>query len=192
MGVRVQRARISASKIPRNIIYIHLRGRARTDETQTDGRSAGDSYYIYVYIACALVWRIFPAIMRLCWRVLACRACAIVCIQIYRYCVPLVACAVLVCAVICFWREDGAYWLQCYRYIIYILMMWRVIVARSRACVVVCGAGWWFACVWMYQGFVPCGVVCWCGGVYMYLCIYIMRLWLVWWWFPCVYMDRYI
>lgn len=77
--------------------YIARAGGA--DETRTDGRSAGDSYYIYVCIACALVWRIFPAIMRLCWRVLACRACAIV----YMYIdidIVCSACAVSACGVL--------------------------------------------------------------------------------------------
>lgn len=35
------------------------------------------------------------------------------------------------------------------------------------------GVGWWCLCmnVCNKSRFVPCGVVCWCGGVYMYLCI---------------------
>lgn len=69
-------------------------------------------------------------------------------------------------------------------------MMWRVIVARSRACVVVvalAGGLLVYGCIKVYS--VSCGV-----GVVVYICIYIMRLWLVWWWWwsACAYMDRYI
>ena len=58
-----------------------------------------------------------------------------------------------------------------------------------------CGGLWcWLvACVWMYQGFVPCGD----GGVVVYICIYVYNVLVacmvvVWWWFHCAYMDRYI
>ena len=76
---------LAHQNFPRNIIYIHLRGRARTNETQTSGRNTGDSYYIYKYHYYRVrgsVAHVSRDIMRLCWRVLACRACAMVCMYI--------------------------------------------------------------------------------------------------------------
>ena len=126
MRVRVCVRVLAHQKFPRNIIYIHLRGRTRTDETRTRGRSADDRYYIYKYHYYRVRVRVSVAhfscdIMRLCWRVLACRACAMVCMYIdidivcsacgscFRFGLQLVCCwfvsarvvSCYVCAVVC-------------------------------------------------------------------------------------------
>ena len=50
------------------------------------------------------------------------------------------------------------------------------------------GAGGLRCCV--YEYIKACSV--WCGvGVVVYICIYIMRLWLVWWWSARIWIDIY-
>lgn len=71
-------------------------------------------------------------------------------------------------------------------------MVWRVIVARSRVCVVVL-----VVCLCMnVSRLVSCGGWCWCSGVYMYICIYVYNALVacvvVVWWSARVYIDRYI
>lgn len=79
---------LAHQKFPRNIIYIHLRGRGRgrTKRRRTDGARTIDIIYKYHYYCVRVRVSVahFPRdIMRLCWRVPACRACY--CMYVYRY-----------------------------------------------------------------------------------------------------------
>lgn len=82
----VWRARISVSKIPRSIICTYSAGgRARTKRGRTE-RTRAIVLYICIYCVRVSVAHFPRDIMRSCCAWLACRARAIVCMQIYRYC----------------------------------------------------------------------------------------------------------
>lgn len=197
------RARISVSKIPRNILY--MLARAGADERNANERTErGQQYYIYVSLLprarqCGAFSPRYNALVLARAGLLCVRYCIYV--YRYRYCLFrlwLVVCGVLVLSVrsvvgLCLafllvlfvsCRALLSVVIWCNRVTMRynrFYVLGGVVLPRALSCD--CGA---FSCLCGRAGGLCCCVYgCMqttfvlCGGVYMYLCI--MRLWLVWW-----------